>query len=171
MNAARDINSSLSLPSSLSSACAACGPEPEAKNTRNDAQAILIAALQPDMRFVSVESVEQQSILVCHRMREGWRSERTALINRVRGLLVEFGIRLGRSPQNLARSLPRLIQDEQVPPHVRALLVQAQEHLGQLQHLMDQIPSDFSGRGAFGWRREFPAVQGYAAKCRTRRGR
>jgi transposase len=102
-----------------------------AKNDRNDAQAILIAALQPDMRFVSVKSVEQQSILAVHRMREGWKVERTAL-------LAEFGIWLGRSPQNLARSLPRLIQDEQLPARVRGLLGQAQEHLQQLQALMEQ---------------------------------
>src|SRR5262249_33585548 len=57
-----------------------------AKNDRNDAQAIVIAALQPDMRFVSVKSLEQQSILAVHRMREGWKSERTALINRVRAV-------------------------------------------------------------------------------------
>jgi transposase len=113
-----------------------------AKNDRNDAQAILIAALQPDMRFVSVKSVEQQSILACHRMREGWKSERTALINRVRGLLAEFGIWLGRSPQNLARSLPRLIQDEQLPARVRALLVQAQGHLQRLEALMEQCEID-----------------------------
>jgi transposase len=109
-----------------------------AKNDRNDAQAILIAALQPDMRFVAVKSIEQQSILAVHRMREGWKSERTALINRVRGLLAEFGIWLGRSPQNFARSLPRLIQDEQVPARMRAQLVQAQEHLGRLEALMQQ---------------------------------
>jgi transposase len=115
-----------------------------AKNDRNDAQAILIAALQPDMRFVSVKSIEQQSILACHRMREGWKSERTALINRVRGLLAEFGIWLGRSPQNLARSLPRLIQDEQVPARMRALLVQAQEQLGRLEALMQQCALDIT---------------------------
>ena len=39
-----------------------------AKNDRNDAEAILIAALQPNMRFMSVKSIEQQSILACHRM-------------------------------------------------------------------------------------------------------
>ena len=115
-----------------------------AKNDRNDAQAILIAALQPDMRFVSVKSIEQQSILACHRMREGWKSERTALINRVRGLLAEFGIWLGRSPQNLARSLPKLIQDEQLPPRVRTLLVQAQEHLMRLEALMEQCELDIA---------------------------
>jgi len=113
-----------------------------AKNDRNDAQAILITALQPDMRFVSVKSVEQQSILACHRMREGWKIERTALINRVRGLRAEFGIWLGRSPQNLARSLPRLIQDEQLPARVQGLLVQAQGHLQQLEALMEQGERD-----------------------------
>jgi transposase len=115
-----------------------------AKNDRNDAQAILIAAQQPDMRFVSVKSLEQQSILACHRMREGWKSERTALINRVRSLLAEFGIWLGRSAPNLARSLPRLIQDEQLPARVRALLVQAQEHLARLEGLMDQCELDIT---------------------------
>ena len=115
-----------------------------AKNDRNDAQAILIAALQPDMRFVSVKSVEQQSILACHRMREGWKSERTGLINRVRGLLAEFGVWLGRSPQNLARSLPRLIQEDDLPARVRALLVQAQQHLERLETLMEQCELDIA---------------------------
>jgi transposase len=115
-----------------------------AKNDRNDAQAVLIAALQPDMRFVSVKSVEQQSILACHRMREGWKSERTALVNRVRGLLAEFGIWLGRSPQNLARSFPRLIQDEQLPARVRVLLAHAQGHLRQLEALMEQCELDIT---------------------------
>src|SRR5215813_8170463 len=109
-----------------------------AKNDRNDAQAILITALQPDMRFVAVKSLEQQSILAVHRMREGWRSERTALINRVRGLLAEFGLWIRGSPHDLARSLARLIQDEQLPGRVRALLCQAQEHLLRLEALMEQ---------------------------------
>jgi transposase len=115
-----------------------------AKNDRNDAQAVLIAALQPDMRFVSVKSLEQQSILACHRMREGWKSERTALVNRVRGLLAEFGVWLGRSPQNLARSFPRLIQDEQLPARVRALLVHAQGHVRQLEALMARCELDIT---------------------------
>ena len=115
-----------------------------AKNDRNDAQAILITALQPDMRFVSVKTIEQQSILACHRMREGWKIERTALINRVRGLLAEFGLWLGRSPQNLARSLPRLIQNEELPARIRALLSYAQEHLEQLEALMQHCELDIA---------------------------
>ncbi|HEY6925051.1 MAG TPA: IS110 family transposase [Steroidobacteraceae bacterium] len=115
-----------------------------AKNDRNDAEAILIAALQPNMRFVSVKSIEQQSILACHRMREGWKVERTALINRLRGVLAEFGVWIGRSAQNLARSLPKLTQDEQLPARVRTLLAQAQEHLRQLESLMEQGERDIA---------------------------
>ena len=42
-----------------------------AKNDRNDAEAILSAVRQPNMRFVSVKSIEQQAMLACHRMRQG----------------------------------------------------------------------------------------------------
>jgi transposase len=113
-----------------------------AKNDRNDAQAILITARQPEMRFVAVKSLEQQSILAVHRMREGWTSERTALINRVRGLLSEFGFWLGRSPQTLARRLPQLMQEEELPARVRALLAQAHGQLLQLEALMQQCELD-----------------------------
>jgi transposase len=74
--------------------------------------------------------------------REGWKSERTALINRVRGLLAEFGFWLGRSPQTLTRRLPQLMQEEQLPARVRALLAQAHGHLLQLEVLMQQCELD-----------------------------
>ena len=70
------------------------------KNDRNDAQAILIAVRQPDMRFVSVKSIDQQAMLTWHRMRKGWSDERTALISRIRGLLAEFGVPLSFLPSN-----------------------------------------------------------------------
>lgn len=39
-----------------------------------------------------IKSVEQQAILTLHRVRQGFIEERTATINRIRGLLAEFGI-------------------------------------------------------------------------------
>ena len=44
------------------------------------------------MRNAALKSVEQQGIMAWHRMREGWKEECTALLNRLRGLLGEFGI-------------------------------------------------------------------------------
>lgn len=61
------------------------------KNDGNDAEAICEAVGRPNMRFVPVKSVEQQAVLALHRVRQGFVEERTATINRIRGLLAEFG--------------------------------------------------------------------------------
>ena len=60
---------------------------PGCKNDAADAEAIAVAARQPTMRFVAIESVEQQAILAWHSVRNGWYEERAALLNRTRGLL------------------------------------------------------------------------------------
>jgi len=62
------------------------------KNDGNDAEAICEAVTRPSMRFVPVKSLEQQALLVMHRVRQGFVVERTAIINRLRGLLTEFGV-------------------------------------------------------------------------------
>jgi len=62
------------------------------KNDAADAAAICEAVSRPNMRFVPVKSEEQQSRLMVHRARQGFVAARTACINRVRGLLSEFGI-------------------------------------------------------------------------------
>ena len=72
------------------------------KNDANDAEAICEAAGRPNMRFVTVKSEEQQSLLVLHRLRSGLVDERTALMSRIRGLLAEFGIWIAQSPTKLA---------------------------------------------------------------------
>src|SRR2546426_8175596 len=46
----------------------------------------------PNMRFVAVKSAEQQALLALHRVRKGFIVERTATINRLRGLMAEFGV-------------------------------------------------------------------------------
>src|SRR5712692_4880924 len=62
------------------------------KNDGNDAEAICEAVSRPSMRFVPVKSIEQQALLAMHRVRQGFVVERTATINRLRGLLSEFGV-------------------------------------------------------------------------------
>ena len=62
------------------------------KNDSNDAEAICEAVGRPSMRFVPVKSLEQQAMLTLHRVRLGFVEERTANINRIRGLLAEFGV-------------------------------------------------------------------------------
>jgi transposase len=64
----------------------------QGKNDAADAAAICEAVQRPTMRFVPVKSEDQQSRLLVHRARQGFVEARTATINRIRGLLSEFGI-------------------------------------------------------------------------------
>lgn len=81
------------------------------KNDRNDAEAICEAVTRPTMRFVAVKSVEQQDMQTLHRVREGMMKDRIALINRIRGLLSEYGIVIAKNVSNLRRELPSLLED------------------------------------------------------------
>jgi len=104
-----------------------------AKNDRNDAEAVLAAVQHPEMQFVSVKSLEQQALLAWHRVRIGYTQDRTALINRVRGLLAEFGVWLARSASTLVRSLPELAEDERLPPLFRPVLLSSLEQLKAIE--------------------------------------
>ena len=80
------------------------------KSDANDAAAICEAASRPTMRFVHVKSVEQQSML-CVDRREGPKEDRTACINRIRGLLAEFGLVFPQSPRELQAVLSDVLED------------------------------------------------------------
>ena len=50
-------------------------------------------------------------LLCVHRLREGLKEERTASINRIRGLLTEFGLVVSRKPEKLRASLTGMLED------------------------------------------------------------
>ena len=62
------------------------------KNDEVDAEAICEAVTRPTMRFVSIKSAEQQSILMLHRTRDLFVRQRTMLVNSLRSQLSEFGL-------------------------------------------------------------------------------
>ena len=100
------------------------------KNDANDAAAICEAAGRPHMRFVPVKTADQQGKLAVHRLREGLKEERTALINRIRGLLAEFGLVFPQGPQALRTVLADVVEDaaNELPVVARLVLQRAQLH-------------------------------------------
>jgi transposase len=105
-----------------------------AKNDANDAEAVCTAVVQPNMRWVTIKSVEQQALLSLHRLRQGLIEERTATINRLRGVLAEFGVVLPQSAAVLQRALPALLADEQrLPALVQRSAQVLREHLHDLE--------------------------------------
>ena len=116
------------------------------KNDRNDAEAIATAARQGNMRFVAVKTVDQQSRLSWHRVREGYKSENLEVMNRIRGLLAEFGIVMAKSEIALRRALPQILEREQLPGEFVELLQGLREHWQQIQTRRQQCTERIQSR-------------------------
>lgn len=105
------------------------------KNDANDAAAICEAASRPSMRFVPIKSAQQQALLCVHRLREGYKEERTACINRIRGLLTEYGLVFAQSPEALRLALPDTLEDasNELPALARMALQRAHLHWTEIE--------------------------------------
>lgn len=114
------------------------------KNDTADAEAIAEAATRPTMPTVSVKDTTQQEIQFLHRTRQGLIKQRTETANRVRAMLLEFGITVPQRILNLRRALPGILEDAEndLPDGVRHLVF---DHWEQLQALDDKI-QDLSKR-------------------------
>ena len=94
------------------------------KNDASDASAICEAVTRPSMRFVGVRSLENQAALMRHKTREMLVSQRTQVLNALRGHLTEVGVIAAQGPRH-ARELAELIEacDEIIPFEVCEALV------------------------------------------------
>lgn len=108
------------------------------KNDAVDAEAICEAAQRPNMRYVAIKSVEQQDVQALHRMRQLAVEQRTAQVNQIRGLLLEYGIDIPLGRVNVRRHLPRILEDaeNQLTMRFREALAVLYE---ELIHLDDRI--------------------------------
>lgn len=115
------------------------------KNDLNDAVAICDAVQRPSTRFVPVKSPEQQALLSVHRMREHWVRERTALMNRMRALLAEFGFAIPVGRSSLMKQVPLLLEDaENELPHIaRDIIHKAYHHLNKLNQCINDTEQQF----------------------------
>lgn len=71
------------------------------KTDASDAEAICEAITRPTMRFVAVKSVDQQAVLMLHKVRELLVRQRTMLTNALRAHLAELGIVAAQGPEGL----------------------------------------------------------------------
>jgi len=104
------------------------------KNDAADAAAICEAVQRPTMRFVPPKSLEQQSQLMVHRARQGYVENRTACINRIRGLLSEFGHVLETKADTVRRQACALL--EELPGWANTVIG---DLLSELHHLDERI--------------------------------
>lgn len=111
------------------------------KNDFLDAEAIAEAVTRPTMRFVPIKTDTQLDMQAMHRVRERWIGRRTALINQIRGFLLERGITIRVGAEHLRKNLPTILGDATngLTPCCRHLLQQLREELQQLDLELDGV--------------------------------
>jgi transposase len=94
------------------------------KNDFIDAEAIAEAVAKQNMRFVQIKTQEQLDWQAMHRVRDRLVQRRTALINEMRGFLLERGRVFAAGPTQLRKNLPSVIEDaeQNLSPRLRWLL-------------------------------------------------
>src|SRR5690242_4392878 len=106
-----------------------------------DAEAIAEAVQRPRMRFVSIKTEEQLDLQALHRVRERWVMRRTAVVNQIRGLLLERGLTLPKGRSHVDHALPEILTDPalRLSGSFRVLLGQLQLELEQLTARIEQM--------------------------------
>jgi transposase len=116
------------------------------KNDYVDAEAIAEAVQRPTMRFVPIKSEAQLDLQALHRVRDRWMGRRTAVINQIRGLLLEHGITVAVGPAHLKRQIPSILEDADnlLSSRMRALLVELRDEWKKLERQIEEIDREFA---------------------------
>lgn len=93
------------------------------KNDDRDAEGVAEAGSRPTMRFVAVKSETQLDLQTLHRVRSRLVIRRTALINQLRAILLERGVRVARGKAKLVKALPDILAQETTRLRPRILLL------------------------------------------------
>ncbi|RWD68556.1 MAG: IS110 family transposase [Mesorhizobium sp.] len=116
------------------------------KNDAADAEAIVIAARQPEMRFVEPKTRDQQARAILFRARERIVHQRTELVNALRAMLYEYGhvvpVRIGHVKRleavlnDKTNNLPELVCEEGLD-----LVAQISEKTARIDSKTQKLPS------------------------------
>jgi transposase len=120
------------------------------KNDFLDAEAIAEAVTRQNMRFVPIKTEEQLDLQALHRIRDRLVQRRTAVINQIRGFLIERGITFAKRPSNLRKNMAALLEDAEanLPPRMRRSLEgvwqewkQLETHIAEADDEIERIAS------------------------------
>lgn len=104
------------------------------KNDVHDAEAIAEAAMRPTMRFVPLKSIEKQDIQSLHKSRDLVVETRVALVNHLRGLLMEYGVVLPEGYASFKKQIIEVLEDAnlELTPMIRTIVHSILAHIKNL---------------------------------------
>ena len=94
------------------------------KNDFIDAEAIAEAVERQNMRFVPIKTDDQLDLQALHRVRDRLITRRTAVINQMRGFLLERGLAFAKTPAKLRAAMPDMLENAErdLTPRMRSLI-------------------------------------------------
>jgi transposase len=121
--------------------------KPFVKSSKNDfidAEAIAEAVTRENMRFVPIKNDDQLDLQALHRVRDRLVHRRTAVINQIRGFLLERGITFAKGPANLRNPMPGILEDaeQNLTPRMRNLLHRLWQEWKQLQADITEVSEE-----------------------------
>ncbi len=95
------------------------------------------------MRFVPIKTDDQLDVQSLHRVRERWVMHRIAVVNQIRGLLLERGITLRKGRKYLDHALPEILEDaaSRFSGALRMLLAELKLEADELTCRIDRVDS------------------------------
>jgi len=108
------------------------------KNDATDAEAICEARQRENMRFVPIKSKEQMIVSQVHKSRSMQICNRTALINQIRGFLLEFGVTVPVGATKFISNCVEILSKQQLPD---LFVDNIDQLLNELRHIEETIDS------------------------------
>ena len=118
------------------------------KSDQAYARAICRAVQEPGMRFVGIATEAQQDVQTFHRVRSRLLGNRTALVNQIRGILLEYGVAVPQGIRALCQALPSLLAEERWSPLLRQFLTEQQAELRVCETQIEAITASIKGESA-----------------------
>ncbi len=114
------------------------------KNDYNDAEAIVEAALRPNLRTVAEKGQDQLDLQALHRVRARLVSRRTATINQIRAFLIEQGITVRSGLRALKNSFEAILDQrrEEISPRMRGILMGLYEDWLWLDRRIEDVTTE-----------------------------
>ena len=114
------------------------------KNDYLDAEAIAEAVQRPTMRFVRIKTDEQLDLQALHRVRDRWVARRTAVVNQMRGFLLERGVTMRRGPSHLAAQLQIIFSEDECSfsGRLRGLLLELKHEWDELEKRIEEASAE-----------------------------
>ena len=117
------------------------------KNDAADAEAICEAVTRRRVEAVAVKTVDQQCLLMLHKVRDGLVGDRTRTTNIIRSHLSELGIVAPKGPEGFGRLLAMLRDDAHtdIPPLARVALMPEAAKLASIEQGIADIDGKLRG--------------------------